>query len=73
MDGEGAGMLDQLPEDVQNNLYQDFLYKQFLEDFKYIFRFKKKKSEVLEEDWNRGNYFYTWDDEIYRNFMVGLL
>ena len=73
MDEDGIEMLEQLPVDVQICLYQEFLYKQFLDDFKYIFKFKKKKSEVLEEDWKRGACYFTWDDPIYRGFMMGLL
>jgi hypothetical protein len=54
-------------------MYQEFLYKNFLNDFKYIFKFKKKRSDVRDEDWARGAYFYTWDDFTYRGFMMNLL
>lgn len=66
-------MLDQLPEDVQNCLYQEFLYKKFLDDFKYIFKFQKKKVSGNLNAKNQIDSFYTWDDKIYRGFMVSVL
>lgn len=58
---------------MQNCLYQEFLYKQFLEDFKEIFKFQKKRSAIRESDWIKGAKYYTWDDQIYRGFMVTVL
>ena len=66
-------MLEQLPEDVQNDLFTEFLFKSFLSDFKYIFKFEKREKDVLPDDWRRGARYYTWNDQIYRGFMFNLL
>lgn len=60
--GSGEVMLEQLPEDVQNDLFTEFLFKSFLEDFKYIFKFEKREKDVLPDDWRRGARYYTWND-----------
>ena len=37
-------ILDQLPDDVKLRIFRDFLYFDFLKNFKYILRFKKNNS-----------------------------
>jgi len=59
---EELAYLDQLPIDTQNMLYRDFLYQDFLHEFRYMFMFKKPDGEA-----------YTWSDQPYRDFMLGLL
>ena len=40
-DEEEIAMLEQLPEDTQNTIYTEFLYKDFLKTFKSVFKFQK--------------------------------
>ncbi len=44
-------MLDQLPEFVQNRIYRQFLFSDFLQVFSDTFRIRNKKQKV-----------YTWED-----------
>lgn len=51
--------------------FKEFLFKNFLELFSQdYFRIRKP---VLRE-WIKGSaHFYTWDDTVYREFMVSIL
>ena len=55
-------LLDQLPSETQNMLYRDYLYVDFLYEFRYVFKFRRS-----------DGYVYGWNDEPYRVFMIGLL
>ena len=39
-------ILDQLPDDVKMRIFRDFLYFDFLKNFRYIFRFKKNHNFI---------------------------
>lgn len=43
-------------------LYKDYLFKDFLYNFRYIFNIPKY-----------DNILYNWEDQIYRDFMIELL
>lgn len=43
-------------------LYRDYLFKDFLHSFRYVFRISKTPTDV-----------YDWDDQVYRDFMIALL
>ena len=59
---EELAFLDQLPQETQNMLYRDYLYQDFLYEFRFVFSFKKSDGTT-----------YTWTDQPYREFMLGLL
>lgn len=54
--------LDQLPQFVQNKLYKEYLYNDFLLCFRHNFKIPKE-----------NQVFYNWNDPIYRDFMIELL
>ena len=59
-------IFNQLPGDVQILLYKDFLFSDFLDQFKNSFCFPKNDS--------CNQYaFYTWNDFAFRNFMIDIL
>lgn len=62
-------MLDQLPEDVQNKLYSEFLYHDFLQKFRDTFRIPKTSNQLF----GSNSVYYTWEDQNYREFMIDLL
>ena len=59
---EDISLLEQLPIETQNMLYRDYLYTDFLYEFRFVFNFRKLDGQI-----------YSWDDEPFRNFMIGLL
>ena len=59
---EDISLLEQLPIETQNMLYRDYLYTDFLYEFRFVFNFRKLDGQI-----------YSWDDEPFRNFMFGLL
>ena len=58
-------MFLQCPSEVQDKLYYEFLFTEFMKDYWKNFRFEKS---------SKLRYcFYSWDDQYYRDFMVTLL
>lgn len=56
-----------LPISVQNSLYLDFLYTDFIDLFQHsYFKFQKNLSSKQLQ-------FYSWDDQIYRQMMIDIL
>ena len=53
---EEINMLNQLPVDTQNILYQEYLYKKFLTVFQDLFKIKKKSFDLSDE------IFYSWEN-----------
>jgi hypothetical protein len=45
-DDDERSILSQIPYEVQNKLYSDFLHKQFLVNFTYFFRFRKSQKKL---------------------------
>ena len=43
-------------------LYKEYLYKDFLHNFRILFQIPKSDNE-----------FFTWEDQVYRDFMIELL
>ena len=63
-------MLEQLPEETQNKLYTDFLYFEFLSTFRETFAIPKA---VGSSKYILSKVFYTWEDQNYREFIMGVL
>ena len=59
-------IVDQIPETVILRIYSDFLFGEFLESYQTIFSFRN-------EDSLNQPAFYTWENQLYRNFMMSLL
>jgi len=75
-----------LPEHVQNKLFTDFLFIDFLETFHESFKIKNKNETIkfnIEENAKNNvefykskfqrNIYYTWEDECYSLFMKELV
>ena len=56
--------IDELPESVQVEIYQGFLYRTFMKTFRKFFEFPKNKRKAS---------VYKWTDEEYANYMIKLL
>ena len=74
---EGLSHLLQLPIDIQNDIYCKFLYHSFISDFSLAggyFKFPKfvKNAQGILEV-RKTQPYYDWDDQIYREFMMGVL
>jgi hypothetical protein len=70
-DDHEKDMLDQLPEEVINKIYGDFLFTDFCQSFQRFFRIPKNYDLAFK---NPGYHdFYDWDDQEYRLFMLELL
>lgn len=54
-DKDDLEIFDQIPDEIQDNVYEKFLYSDFLADYRKYFIFEKKFSE------HRHNY-YSWKD-----------
>uniref|UniRef100_A0A7S3FW38 Cyclic nucleotide-binding domain-containing protein n=1 Tax=Strombidium rassoulzadegani TaxID=1082188 RepID=A0A7S3FW38_9SPIT len=70
---EDIKLLNQLPPSVQRKIYSDFLFEQFIKNFKKFFDFPKENPNKNEEDIKIDYAFYTWNDVQYQNFMINIL
>ena len=70
-DQSEKAMLDQLPDHVQNKLYQSFLFRKFLDVFRDTFKIPKLSEETIIS--GKTIPYYTWQDQIYRDFMMQIL
>ena len=62
-------IIDELPREVTNKLYQEFLYKDLLVQFQPTFRLAKK-----QENPSDNIKYYMWEtDETYREYMLSTL
>ena len=59
-------IFDQLPHLVKENIYKDFLFSKFLKKFKRTFEI----SNMINPNQNS---FYTWADQVYRDFMIEIM
>lgn len=69
-------LLDQLPDHVQNKLYQSFLFRKFLSVFRDTFKIPKENENSdagLLVTRGGTTPHYTWQDQIYRDFMMQIL
>lgn len=66
MEEHDIAMSDQLPQETQFKLYQEFLFSDFLQSHKEYLTFEKKSSNI------KCN-FYNWSDQLYSQFMMRLL
>ena len=57
--------IDELPEQVQVEIYKGFLYRTFMKTFRKFFEFPKNKKL-------KGS-VYKWTDEEYAEYMITLL
>lgn len=63
-----------MPKDVQYAIFKDFLFKEFLFNFKRLFVFARKDMEgkikrINGKDVRIQHTRYTWDHEPYRRFI----
>ena len=76
-DDRGKSHLAQLPVDTQNDIYCKFLYHNFISDFSLAggyFKFPKYvKSPTGLIYVKKSQPYYDWDDQVYREFMMGVL
>ena len=72
LDDEGSSIYEQLPVDVQNTLYREFLYTNFLYQFRATFHIPKDPEEN-ESNEHLSEVFYSWSDQPYREFMMEVL
>jgi hypothetical protein len=59
-----------LPNSIQSNIFKDFLFQDFLEQFKVHFIFAKPD---LFQDKQGLTIYYDWADSLYSDFMIKLL
>lgn len=64
-------LLGQLPDQVQNKLYQSFLFRNFLNVFRDTFKIPKDEAKNSVRSGMLPH--YTWQDQIYRDFMMQIL
>lgn len=78
-DEDEKKVLDQLPSDVQDTLYNGFLFSHFLSKFYIFFRIEIDQNKggnlfaVQEHPEMRHCKILTWNDPNYREFMMMLL
>ena len=65
-DEQDITIFEQLPEEVRQMIYQEFMFKEFLWTYRRTFTFPNKYNE------NQPS-FYTWNHQVYRNFMIDML
>lgn len=64
-------MLIELPEQVQDAIYQNFLYDEYLLSFKDYFKIPREIDAPIHD--MRYTNYYDWEDQEYRSFMMHLL
>ena len=65
-DEKDIELLTQMPEYVQDQIYYKFLHMKFLKDFEKYFSFEKYFTRLKYN-------FYSWKDQMYRDFMTQIL
>ena len=68
---EDLKVLSELPGHIQANIFKDFLFHDFLEQFKVHFIFTKPKDMVIEQ--RCFDNLFTWCDYQYAAFMTKIL
>tara|TARA_B110000285_G_scaffold154438_1_gene172301 strand:+ start:997 stop:2052 length:1056 start_codon:yes stop_codon:yes gene_type:complete len=75
-DDAEIAMLDQLPDEVQDKIFCDFLFSDFQKLFMRFFRIPKSYEDAHHDNGNLDpNYcdYYNMEDQEYRKFMLQLL
>ena len=70
-DDSEKALLEQLPDHVQNKLYQSFLFRKFLSVFRDTFKIPKENEGEISL--SGATPYYNWSDQIYRDFMMQIL
>jgi hypothetical protein len=55
-------LLEQLPQDVQNRIYKDFLFSTFIRRFRHFLQLKNMQSK-------HKHAYLNWESSVYSNFM----
>jgi len=63
MNDDDQTILQQMPEEIQLEIYTNFLFKTFLSRFRYYFKIENTFS-------HRKHAFFNWKDKEYYNFMT---
>ena len=63
-------LLDELPNHIQASIYKDFLFEDFLDQFKV--HFYLLKAEVFQDESSMPVAF-SWEDQQYSDFMIRYL
>ena len=63
-------LLDELPANIQADIYKDFLFEDFLIQFKV--HFDLEKPEIFQDE-NHLTVYFDWADSQYSNFMIRYL
>ena len=75
-DDKEKEILSQLPLEVQDRLFTGFIFNDFLQAFRAFFRVEKKSLNssifTIYDDLTFRKYF-TWNDNVYRDFMYNIL
>jgi hypothetical protein len=75
-DDKEKEILSQLPLEVQDRLFTGFIFNDFLQAFRAFFRVEKKSLNssifTIHDDLTFRKYF-TWNDNVYRDFMYNIL
>ena len=69
-------IFNQLPGFIQNRIYKEFLFEDFLHMFKKAFKLVKPKLLLFTPKQKKPSSQkqpLTWDSQIYAQFMIGLL
>jgi len=67
---EDKEMLSELPNHIQSNIYREFLFKDFLDQFRVYFDLEKPA--IYQDDSGSIKYF-DWQDLCYSGFMIRIL
>jgi hypothetical protein len=68
--------MSQLPLDIQTRVYIDFLFEPFVTNFAWkgnFFKLEKKHNINGEMVVKKGQPFYSFEDQIFRDFMMGVM
>ena len=72
-DKDELKILEQLPDEVQDNLLCKFLFRNFITKFSKFLRITKNNGHGYFSNNMRSKMFYTWKDQDYKGFMTGML
>lgn len=70
---EDEDLLDQVPDFVQREIYSDYLFREFLTNFRKFFDLPMEIRERKEGEPKIEHAFYKWDNEDYQSFMIQML
>ena len=65
--------MEELPKHIRGEIYREFVFVNFLYMFRIHFKFTKESKNPESNSKQNPLETYTWEDNIYQQFMIKIL